>query len=94
MGALVDESERVTDCVLRREGDRSFVYSVSSLHEVDDEFDDVEWNVLRQHGESATPCDSLCHASSGNRCHVCHHDGDRGTESIGRAEIDIEPAGH
>ena len=85
MSPFVDQPERVADGVGGAERDRRVVDDVARLHVVDDTLDDVERDVLGQHGEAAAAGDGLGHAASGDRGHVGDDDRDRRAERVGGA---------
>ena len=91
VGALVDEPERVADRVGRCERDRRLEHRMAGLDEPDHGLDHVDGDVLREHGDAATPSDHLRHAPPGHRRHVRHHERDGGADTIGCGEIDPEP---
>ena len=55
--------------------------------------DDVERDVLRDHGDAAAAGDGLGHPPSGDRGHVGHDDRDRGPGAVAGRQVDVEPGG-
>ncbi len=90
VGPLVDEGEGVADRVVRRQRDRRLVQRVAALDVVDDRADDVEGDVLGQHGHPAAAGDRLGHPPTGHRRHVGDDDRERRADPVGRGEVDVE----
>nr|BFE81980.1 hypothetical protein GCM10020093_045810 [Planobispora longispora] len=91
VGPLGQEVERLADGVVRGEGERGVVDQVALLHPVDDVGDDVDRDVLRDHGDPAAAGHGLGHPAPGDRGHVGDDDGDRGPGAVGGGQVDGEP---
>jgi hypothetical protein len=90
----VDQTKRIADRVLRRQGDRGLVDRVPGLDEVDDGLDHIEWDVLGQHREPTATSHRLGHPPTRDSRHVGHDHRDRRAETVGCGEVDVEAAGH
>ncbi len=68
--AFRQQRERVTDRTLQRQGQRCVVDEVARLHPRHHVADDIGRDVLGQHGQTASPGNSLGHAAPSDGCHV------------------------
>ena len=90
VGPLVDQGEGVADRVVWRQRDRRLVQRVAALDVVDDRADDVEGDVLGQHGQPAAAGHGLGHPPAGDGGHVGDDDRERRADPVGRREVDVE----
>lgn len=82
VSTLVDEVQRITNRVARRQRDRSLKQWMPSLDPRHHRLDHVDGDVLREHRQSAAPCDHFGHPTTRHCGHIGDHHRDRRTDAI------------
>ena len=91
VGPLVDQPERVADRVRAATSVIGVSYTGwQRLDVLDDRADDVERDVLGQHGDAAAAGDGLGHPPAGDGGHVGDDDRQVRADAVGRRQVDVE----
>ena len=91
--SLRDQRECLAYGGVRRYRDRRVVDRVRSLDLTDHFSDDVSRNVLGHDSDSPAARYCLSHAPTGDRGHVGHDQGQRGTDSVGAPQVHVNSRG-
>ena len=92
--SLGQQGQRLADRGRAVQCEGSVVDRVSLLDPGGDLADDVQRDVLPDHGNAATAGYGFGHPAPGDRGHVGDDDRDRGAAAVVRGQVDVEARGH